>query len=215
MHSVQAPPSVPIDRRRRKTRAALLAAGERLFLTRGFTATTVEQLAQEADVAVGSLYGNFAGKDGLYLALIERALELDKRYCDEGWETGSDPISRMLGLAASYARFCLEQPGYFRLFRLPPPDAPSGGEAAAKIERLVQQRTREEINRMSLALAEASKAKVLREVDPERTAQILWAAWDGVLGLSVRANPPSGREMQRILADAQRLLVTGLLLNPG
>lgn len=39
-------------------------AAERLFLTRGYHATTVEQLAEEADVAIGSLYGHFGGKEG-------------------------------------------------------------------------------------------------------------------------------------------------------
>ena len=201
----------PLDRRRRKTREALLGAGERLFLSRGFAATTVEELAAEADVAVQSLYGNFGSKDGLYLALIRKALELDKHYCDLGWSDGFDPVSRLIGLAAGYSRFCREHPGYFRLFRLPPPGAPRGAAAVAEVAFLVEERTLEEIERISRALREAIAAKVIRDLDPQITARILWAAWDGVLALSLQSDAPSPAEMERILVDTQELLVTGLL----
>jgi len=215
MSSATTSPSRPLDRRRRKTQDALLAAGERLFLTRGFVATTVEDLAAEADVAIGSLYGNFAGKDGLYVALIRRSLEVDKDYCDKGWAAGNDPVSRMIGLANGYARFCREHPGYFRLFRAPITGAPSAEHATAEVARLVEGRTREEITRMSEALREAIDTQVIREVDPERTARILWAMWDGVLALSLHDDPPAKAEMDRILAETQQLLTAALLRQPG
>lgn len=108
-------------RRKARTASAILEAAERLFLTRGYHATTVEQLAEEADVAIGSLYGHFGGKEGIYAALIERALELDQRYCDQGWASGGeDPIGRLVGLADGYLRFASENPGYFRIFRFRP-----------------------------------------------------------------------------------------------
>jgi TetR/AcrR family transcriptional regulator len=184
-------------------------------LTRGFVATTVEDLAAEADVAIGSLYGNFAGKDGLYVALIRRALDLDKHYCDKGWAAGDDPVSRMIGLADGYAQFCRDHPGYFRLFRVPITGAPSGAQATSEVARLVEGRTREEIARMSEALREAIDAQTIRDVDPERTARILWAMWDGVLALSLQDDAPAKAEMDRILAQTQQLLTAALLANPA
>ena len=215
MSSTSTSRSPPLDRRRRKTQEALLAAGERLFLTRGFVATTVEDLAAEADVAIGSLYGNFAGKDGLYVALIRRALDLDKHYCDKGWAAGNDPVSRMIGLADGYAQFCDDHPGYFRLFRVPITGAPSAEQATAEVARLVEGRTREEIARMSEALREAIAAQTIRDVDPERTARILWAMWDGVLALSLQDHAPAKAEMDRILAQTQQLLTAALLRQPS
>jgi len=215
MSSLNTSPSPPLDRRRRKTQEALLTAGERLFLTRGFLATTVEDLAEEADVAIGSLYGNFAGKDGLYVALIRRALDLDKHYCDRGWAAGDDPVSRMIGLAEGYAQFCREHPGYFRLFRVPITGAPSGARATAEVARLVECRTREEIVRMSEALREAIDARIIRDVDPERTARILWAMWDGVLALSLQNDAPVKAEMDRILAQTQQFIRPPCSANPA
>ena len=81
------------ERRKARTATAIRDAGERLFISRGYSATTMEDLAEEADVAVGSIYAHFASKEGVYGALIERALELDKQYCDEGFYAGDLPLN--------------------------------------------------------------------------------------------------------------------------
>ena len=77
------------ERRKARTANAITDAGERLFISRGYSATTIENLAEEADVAVGSIYAHFGSKEGVYSALIERALELAKQYCDEGFNAGA------------------------------------------------------------------------------------------------------------------------------
>ena len=142
------------DRRKLRTAAAILNAAERLFLERGYQATTVEQLAEQADVALGSLYGHFGGKEGVYAALIDRALELDRRYCDEGWASGSNAVERLVGLSEGYLRFARDNPGHFRVFRFPPAGGPSDGPAAASAQR-VAERVASEVDRMAGALSEA------------------------------------------------------------
>ena len=55
--------------------------------------TMIEDLSEQADVAVGSIYAHFGSKDGVYAALIDRALELDKRYSEEGLTPATCPWS--------------------------------------------------------------------------------------------------------------------------
>jgi len=50
----------------RQTKAALVAAGRRLFGSRGFAATSVEDLAKEARVTTGALYHHFPTKTALF-----------------------------------------------------------------------------------------------------------------------------------------------------
>ncbi|MGI8622366.1 MAG: TetR/AcrR family transcriptional regulator [Solirubrobacteraceae bacterium] len=200
------------SRRRARTADAILDAAERLFLTRGFEATTVEQLADEADVAVGSLYGHFGGKEGVYAALIDRSLELDARYCDEGWASGGDPVGRLLGIAEGYLGFAREHPGHFRLFRFPPAGGPNTGPAALAARR-VAERVRAEVDRMAGALREAMSDGTIRPVEPERAAVFLWAAWDGVIAAHVL---PGGMglsepEFDEVLALGRETLARGLL----
>jgi AcrR family transcriptional regulator len=181
-------------------------------MRRGYQQTTVDQLAEEADVAIGSLYGHFGGKEGVYAALIDRALELDKRYCDQGWASGEDAVGRLVGLADGYLRFAREHPGHFRVFRFPPPDAPANGPLAGVVER-VADRVRSEVDRMAGALAEAIEAGVVRPVDPRCAALFLWAAWDGVIAAHLL---PGGMglsevEFDQVLALGREVFILGLL----
>src|SRR5204862_1468047 len=69
-----------LARRKARTESAILDAAERHFLDRGYEGTKVDDIAHDADVAVGSLYNHFGGKEALYRALVERALELFETY---------------------------------------------------------------------------------------------------------------------------------------
>jgi TetR/AcrR family transcriptional regulator len=204
------------ERRKARTAATILDAAERLFLALGYQPTTVEQLAEEADVAIGSLYGHFGSKEGVYAALIDRALDLDKRYCDEGWASGGDAVGRLVGLADGYVRFAREHPGHFRVFRFPPPDAPSGGPVAAAAERIAD-RVRSEVDRMAGALMEAIDAGVVRPVEPRRAAILLWAAWDGVIAAHVLPGNMglTDDDFERVLALGREVLTLGLLGQEG
>jgi AcrR family transcriptional regulator len=56
-----------------QTRAALVAAGRRLFGEHGFRATSVEDLAREARVTTGALYHHFPTKTALFEAVFLQA----------------------------------------------------------------------------------------------------------------------------------------------
>jgi TetR/AcrR family transcriptional regulator len=140
----------------------------------------MEDLAEGADVAIGSIYAHFGSKEGVYSALIERALELDKQYCDAGFHAGERPAERLAGLAEGYLRFAREHPGYFQLFRFPPPDRPRADLTPTATAR-VAQRIKTETERMSDEIQGMIDEGVGRRVDPESTARFLWAAWDGVM----------------------------------
>ncbi len=62
------------ERRKARTRSALLAAGQRLFGEQGFDATTIADIAEDADVAIGSFYNYFPTKDDLVVALLQETL---------------------------------------------------------------------------------------------------------------------------------------------
>jgi AcrR family transcriptional regulator len=55
----------------------ILAAGEKLFSRDGFDGTTVQQIADEADVAVGTLFLYVSDKSEILLRLFRDAIELE------------------------------------------------------------------------------------------------------------------------------------------
>jgi len=57
--------------RRATTRAALMAAGRRLFAERGYDNVSSEDIVAAAGVTRGALYHHFDGKRGLFAAVYE------------------------------------------------------------------------------------------------------------------------------------------------
>ena len=116
----QAAPAVGrLERRKARTIAAILDAAERHFLERGYEATKVDEIAADADVAVGSLYNHFGSKDGLYAALLEHALETFEAYMSEEAPADLTPLERILDVMGHLARFGRERPGEMRVLCLP------------------------------------------------------------------------------------------------
>jgi AcrR family transcriptional regulator len=54
-----------------RTRTELIAAARRVFMRRGFHAASLEEIAEEAGFTKGAVYSNFAGKDDLFLAVLD------------------------------------------------------------------------------------------------------------------------------------------------
>ena len=55
-----------------RTRQRLLTQAQRLFRERGYAATSLEQIADAADVTKGAIYGHFTSKEDLLLSAIEQ-----------------------------------------------------------------------------------------------------------------------------------------------
>lgn len=54
------------------TRALLIEAAERVFLREGFEHASVEHITEEAGFSRGAFYSNFANKDDLALAVVDK-----------------------------------------------------------------------------------------------------------------------------------------------
>jgi AcrR family transcriptional regulator len=76
--TVKGPRPYDATRRRERARqqhAAALESARTLFLEQGFTATTVESIAQAAGVSAATIYKSYGGKTGLVRDLCQRALQ--------------------------------------------------------------------------------------------------------------------------------------------
>jgi AcrR family transcriptional regulator len=59
---------------KRQTRERLLEAARRVFVERGFHATTLDQVAEEAGYTKGAVYSAFESKADLFLAIFEERI---------------------------------------------------------------------------------------------------------------------------------------------
>jgi AcrR family transcriptional regulator len=61
--------------RREHTRQELVSAAEACFVSRGFHASSVDEVAERAGYTKGAVYSNFASKEDLFFAVYERRVE--------------------------------------------------------------------------------------------------------------------------------------------
>jgi TetR/AcrR family transcriptional regulator, transcriptional repressor for nem operon len=82
------------------TRDRILDAAQRLVLERGFTATTVDAILNEADVSKGSFFHHFPTKAALGLSLVERYARADEEilenFMTEAESRASDPAGQVV-----------------------------------------------------------------------------------------------------------------------
>jgi AcrR family transcriptional regulator len=60
------------EQKKAATREALLEAATKVFARQGYVSASVDEVAWEAGLTKGAVYSNFASKDALFAAVIER-----------------------------------------------------------------------------------------------------------------------------------------------
>src|SRR4030095_8510161 len=61
--------------RREQTRQELVSAAEACFVSRGFHASSVDEVAERAGYTKGAVYSNFGSKEDLFFAVYEGRVE--------------------------------------------------------------------------------------------------------------------------------------------
>lgn len=104
-----------MDRRRARTRAALLQAGQALFAQRSVDAVSVDDIVAAADVAKGSFYNHFPDKDGLAQAIADQVRQGVETLVEEVTRNVADPADRVARALCAFARNALEHPQQVRV----------------------------------------------------------------------------------------------------
>ncbi|OLS99053.1 TetR family transcriptional regulator [Pseudonocardia sp. CNS-004] len=200
------------DQRKQRTVTALLDAAEELLRHRPVDDVTVDEIAESAGVAVGSIYNHFGSKAGLHAALVERALQVDRGFMDLAYRSGTTPVEQIRAAAEQYLAFYLTHPDYFRMLAFPAPPGryAAGQELSERLARAVD----EQNQRLVDAIRRGVAAGELRAADPEQVATVLWAAWNGIISLAWRPDPLRHDEarLRALLQTATDVIAHGLLV---
>jgi AcrR family transcriptional regulator len=202
--------------RRTRTRAALIEAAERAFMLHGFNGVTVERLAEEADVSVGSIYGHFANKDGLYVAVAARAVDLFADYLARAYRSSSSPLEQVMAAGDAYLRFHLEHPGLFRFIAFAGVESRPSFTTEAE-DREITERLTAVIDGFRDRIAAAVElGEAGPHVDPHLASRFLFGAWNGVVALTLRDDGLAldDEAISACILQARRIVAEGLT-DPG
>jgi AcrR family transcriptional regulator len=162
----------------------ILDAAYEVFNEVGFLAATMDQIAERAELAKGTIYIYFKSKEEVYFSLLANGLDILIRMLEE-MEKREPPASRLLEeTAKTLFRFYKEHTSYFRIFTVMQHE-----DMQAKLSPQLS----EQINQQATAILRLLNNQVQKVLDTEphapvnpwHVANILWGAFTGIAQLAI------------------------------
>jgi AcrR family transcriptional regulator len=199
------------ERRQREAlrrRQMILDVARRVFREKGYAGATVPLIAKEAELAPGTIYLYFPGKDALYAELLTEGYEILQQRLEEAAASGDaeQAAARLIDVFFDFAR---EYPEYFEMiFFILQKEGDVGWQGFPE----------EQVARLAAweAACRAVVAGVLAQIQSrspercERTVQALWTMLAGVV-FYMRGRP----EFMSVAREAKALLLTAVLGSQG
>jgi AcrR family transcriptional regulator len=138
LRGIDLPPE-PRQSRSLRKREALLHAALSLFATRGYDATTIEAIAEAAEVATGGFYQHFKSKQQILLVLMQQMVEaFDAQTLTV--EPTALPVQMIEHILRDTLTLDKTYAGAFRAWRILSASDPSLGALNDELEAWLQQR---------------------------------------------------------------------------
>jgi AcrR family transcriptional regulator len=177
------------ERERLARRETILAAAAQVFAAHGVDGATVEMVAREAEVAVGTIYLYFSSRDDLFVSLMaERIAKLRVRY-REIHERGLAPLDELRAIGRAYFEHLRESRGLFLAHLLV-----TFSQLSLRLSRADELEHFEQVRRLGRECFELYRASVKRWLaatnarvsgaDATRAATVIWAALNGAFLLT-------------------------------
>lgn len=180
----------------------ILTAARACFLTKGYFATKMDEIARRSGLSKGGVYFHFSSKREIFRALVEQEYDLAMSVLDEMVESDQTVEQKLMLLAEHFmSLFSHSDSSRFMIII---------GEMALRdveIANMLSELQGNYFQRVSALLDRAVAEGQLREIDTEATAVVLKAMLDGV-----QANFALGIEvdLERTAGAAIDILMNGL-----
>jgi AcrR family transcriptional regulator len=199
-------------RERQERRRQILGQARRLFWKQGFDRTTMPAVAAAAEVAPGTLYLYFPGKDALYIELLIDGYAKLLALLQAAADGPGSPARKAAALVDAFLRFARQEPQYFDIIFFVLQQEVGGPRQTLSADQVERLRAAEEA-------CKAVAAGVLRAAPgPQGDAAIrvtvdaVWSMLTGVVFFWRRDGEPTFTTVAR---RARRLVLAALFGQKG
>jgi AcrR family transcriptional regulator len=103
------------EREKERRREEILDAAQRVFVEKGLTTATVDDIAIAAELSKGTLYLYFESKEDIYIALMTRGLQLLYSMFNNTISVETSVVKILHRMEEAYTVFFNTQRNYFRM----------------------------------------------------------------------------------------------------
>jgi AcrR family transcriptional regulator len=170
-------------RERRARRQAIQAAAVRVFARKGFPGATMEDVAREAEVSVGTIYLYYRSKEDLYVSLLFESMKVFTEAIEKIRATGLPPDRQLRRVWDYFYAYHARYPELYRVLVL----LQQPGLIESLAPRTVQEinvRAARNFSLVSHIVAAAMATGIYRSREPREVVDLLWALFLGIVHLS-------------------------------
>lgn len=104
------------ERDKLRQRQEILSAALELFSQKGYHSVSVQEIAAQAEFAIGTLYKFFQNKEELYRALVLEQCEDFEVFLDRAIAAGDDEVAKLQNYIRAKADWCRRHLPFVRLY---------------------------------------------------------------------------------------------------
>jgi len=201
-------PQTPADRKQKIVaefrRSEILAAATKVFASKGFEATRMEEIAKVAGLAKGTLYLYFQSKDAIYQAVVQQAVSTLAKLTEEHVGKESEFAGKLAAFIAVRIAFWHEQQRLYRII--------------LSINRQEQHRKRSIAwQRQAVLCLESmfAEAASTGEIPDQDFVAAAWTTMDAIRGVNERRAFSEGRSIEDDTHFLTRFLLSALRAQRG
>ena len=173
------------QRRRGQTKREILVAAQKVLAAKGYHDMKIVDIADAADVGVGTFYVHFATKDAVFQELVEQTVRTVKTVIDQAWEQDDDVIDKVRTTNRCLFAFAQDHRELFKIV------FGHGNAFHEMLRRFYTIFTQDVAERVSEGMAQ----EVYRPVNPDIAANALVGMFGQLVSWWVERETPSAEEM--------------------
>jgi AcrR family transcriptional regulator len=207
------------EREKEARREEIIDAAEAVFFEKGFAVSTMDEIADKAELSKGTLYLYYKSKEDLYIATALRGWEILRGMFAEAASTGEHPLKLLSNIGNAYFRYFKEHRNYYRM---------SYFLGNANIHAQVSEEMMGECMESDKKIWDIVSAAVQRVIDEGLMREgvqaleagvMLWANSDSLMRLMDNDEQgwleKMGLNLENLLRKSNRLLIEGMLTEKG
>jgi AcrR family transcriptional regulator len=103
------------EREKEHRKEEILDAAQKIFFKKGLITSTMDEIAESAELSKGTLYLYYKSKEDLYLGVMMRGMEILYEMCNRIAVSNGSVVLKMVGLIDAYKEFYRSNRSFFRM----------------------------------------------------------------------------------------------------
>ncbi len=202
--------SVTQTRRQREKEAriqSILEAGLKVFSAQGYHGTSMDAVAEAAELGKATLYYYFKSKDELLLAILEHGVRDFFTRLEESWQGLSSPLEKLKQVPQVGADFFARHPDYFKLYHYLTAHPVLRQKALVRLHPLIA----EKVTRVQSLFQEAIETGVIKPFPVVELTEIFGSL---IMGMGLFTHPPhQEKSLHRKATLIFEILMNGIQKN--